>query len=265
MFIEILKYGFLVIFFATAIIGIAAIPGWIKIPDYYRKRIFIALILEVVGVIIILFKQEMVVSKTLSEPKITVSPTNWTAFDENGILIQPELTVKTGDTVMTQKLGNTSYSAFKNLHGQRTKNGLIIKNSEDEILGQISLGETGLFNSFKTAKNEITSTENYAYIKWTKERKGEWLQSGSFLGPFQFLVSDYYKGTFYMIKNGDQVIFDSRESSKNLFSADNRIIHFFEQDHVFYLFRIAWADLKEKDKYIHVINVRMEPTLREVN
>lgn len=43
---------FIVIFAATAILAIISLPGWVNIPEWYRKRLFIALILEVVGVII---------------------------------------------------------------------------------------------------------------------------------------------------------------------------------------------------------------------
>ncbi|MEM8940279.1 MAG: hypothetical protein AAGC64_13140, partial [Bacteroidota bacterium] len=68
-------------------------------------------------------------------------------------------------------------------------------------------------------------------------------------------------GTFYQIRNvkEDTVVFNSESSSKNLISVDNRIIHFLKDEKVYYLLRIAWADLESDKKYVHVINARIEP------
>lgn len=73
LFPEILKYGFLVIFFATAVLGIASLPNWIEIPEWYKKKIFLALILEVVGVILILFNQEVGGTDSTVVPEIAIS------------------------------------------------------------------------------------------------------------------------------------------------------------------------------------------------
>ncbi len=40
---------FLVIFIATAILTLASLPGWIRIPEKYRSRLFAALLLQVIG------------------------------------------------------------------------------------------------------------------------------------------------------------------------------------------------------------------------
>jgi hypothetical protein len=48
---------FLSIFGLTAILTLASLPDWITIPEWYRKKLFVALILQVVGAVIILFKQ----------------------------------------------------------------------------------------------------------------------------------------------------------------------------------------------------------------
>lgn len=268
MFIEILKYGFLAVFFATAVIGIASIPDWIKIPEWYRKRIFIALILEVIGVIIILFNQELITTNLKIPPNVSVSEANWVALDEYGVIVKPEVIIKTQDTLMLKKLGKQSYIEFKKLSGKIIRNGLSVRNIDSVNLGVIKaldLKQSGLFNSFKTAKGEITSTENYAYVKWKKTAKGRWKKKGLFIDPFELEVADYNEGTYYLIKNkvNGITVFDSRKSSMNLFSVDNRIIHFFEYKNIYYLLRITLSDLKHNEKYIHVINVRMEPTIIE--
>jgi hypothetical protein len=40
---------FVIIFVATAVIALGSLPGWIRVPDYYRKKLFALLILEVVA------------------------------------------------------------------------------------------------------------------------------------------------------------------------------------------------------------------------
>jgi len=266
MFIEILKYGFLVIFFATAVIGIASIPDWIKIPEWYRKRIFIALILEVVGVIVIYSNQEFINTESSCTPEIRFSDNNWVALDGNGSLINPEVVVKTQDTIVIKQLGKQDLPVLDNLTVQIIENGLSIRNKENNILALIKASELkqcGLFNAFETAKGEITSSENYAYVKWTKPLNDQWKKKGSFIGPFEMEITDGTDGTYYQIKdNKAKIVFNSKNSSKDLISVDNRIIHFYEYNNIFYLLRIAWADLEQEEKYVHVINVRMVPTLK---
>lgn len=267
MFLEILKYGFLTIFFATAVIGIASIPDWIKIPEWYRKRIFIALIIEVIGVIIIYSKQEFKIANDKSLPEITIENNNWMAVDEQGLIVKPEISVKTRDTTYIKQLGSASSLEIKGLNGKVIEGGLSIQNADSIRIGYIkglNLEQSGLFNAIETAKGEITSTENYAYIKWKKTLDKPWEKKGEFIGPFKLEITDCNEGTYYQIKkNNQECLFDSRNSSKDLISVDNRIIHFYEHQNVYYLLRIAWADLKQEDKYVHIINVRIEPTFKQ--
>jgi len=102
MFLEILKYGFLVLFFATAVIGIASLPGWIEIPEYYRKRIFIFLILEVVGAIVIFFNQE-IIDGSGGIPGYTISNENWIALDDSAYVVTPEIIISTQDRYTVNK------------------------------------------------------------------------------------------------------------------------------------------------------------------
>ncbi len=43
---------FLGIFLLTALIALASLPGWIRIGEYYKKKLFVLLILEVVACIV---------------------------------------------------------------------------------------------------------------------------------------------------------------------------------------------------------------------
>ncbi len=268
MFIGILKYGFLVIFFATSVIGIAGIPGWIKIPEYYRKRIFIALILEVVGVIIILFRQEVMTNDTDFTPKIEINDNNWVALNASGLLVKPKVTFKNGDTSFVKSIGHHRYLIFSNLNGQISKTGLRIINSDSHSLGTIEswkLQESGLFNAFATASDEISSAKNYAYVRWNKRMGENWKKKGRFIGPFELEVMDTDEGTHYRIRNTvtDSIVDDSRNYGRDLIGMDNRKIHFLRHQNVYFFLRIATANLTHTDKFIHVIYARLEPTFTE--
>jgi hypothetical protein len=53
---QVLWIMFLSIFGLTALLTLASLPDWITIPEWYRKKLFVALLLQVVGAVIILFK-----------------------------------------------------------------------------------------------------------------------------------------------------------------------------------------------------------------
>lgn len=269
MFIEMLKWGFLIIFFATALLGILSLPRWINIDEWYRKKIFVALILEVVGAIIILFSQELITVVSELKPEITISKNKWIALNDSALIVRPEVNIKVQDNSIIKSFGEQSYLDFKGLKCKVVDNGLSIQNYVNASLGTIKFSDlmhSSIFNSFETSKNEISGTENYSYIEWIKRRNGKWSKEGPFIGPFELKVIDYSEGTYYQIENklSGAIRFDSRKSSsKDLFKKDNRIIHFFEYKNVYYFLRIAWADLKGGKKYVHIINFRMEPTFKK--
>ena len=263
-YIDILIYGFLAIFFATAVLGIASIPGWIEIPEYYRKRIFIALILEVIGVIIILFKHEFIDEEIVvsQPPRISINQSNWTAINNRGELVNPVLTIKVNDSTISQQLGNTSLEPFRGTSTQLTDEGLTVLNSDNERLAIVKnseLKQLGFYNSIQMSGSAISSEENYAYVKWNKKSGANWKARGQFLSPFQLDVIDYAEGTYYLITNTEtnETVYDSRNSSKNLFAVDNRIIHFLKHNNAYYLLRIAQADLQSETNYVHVLNIKL--------
>jgi hypothetical protein len=268
MFIEILKYGFIVIFLATGLIGILSLPsGWLKIDEWYRKKIFIALILEVIGAVIILFDQEIISNGPKESPRISISEDEWVGLNDSGLIVRPVFNVSIQDISIKQKYGNKSYKEFKGLSGEISQKGFSIRNSTNNSLATITTSEleqNGIFNSFKTAKEEITSSENYSYIKWTKKLNGEWRKKGEFIGPFELKVVDSSEGTFYKIIDNikDTIVYKSSERSKDMISEDNRIVHFFECENLYYLITITWADLLQNEKYVHVVNIRLHPTFK---
>ena len=70
---------FLVIFVLIAVLTLASLPGWIEIPKKSRDQLFMALLLEVFGAIIILFSQNILYKE---EKPITLrAASNWVARD----------------------------------------------------------------------------------------------------------------------------------------------------------------------------------------
>ncbi|WP_147469329.1 hypothetical protein [Corallococcus sp. AB045] len=59
--LQISFYILLIIFSATAFISVASIPNWIKVREPYKKRLFYALILEIIACIIGFVRQGMTI------------------------------------------------------------------------------------------------------------------------------------------------------------------------------------------------------------
>lgn len=264
MYETILKYSFLGIFLLTAIIGIGSLPDWIKIQEWYKKKIFIALILEVVGAIIILFNN-------LNTPKVdnytglNIRNINWVAVNENAQFISPEIAIK--DSMYEGRLLESSFSQFKNLRPALEKRMLLIKNIDNKTIGEIpeeSLEELGFFNEIESDKSDISSSKNYSYISWEKDKNDEWVPLGESGTPFELEVYDENNKTKYNIVDTltKEVMFNSDNKSEYLFNVNNRINHFYSHNNKYYLIRIAFADLSnKKKKYVRVIYLRLNPIL----
>ncbi len=270
MMITILGYLFLGIFALTAILTLASLPGWIEIPDQYRKVLFRALLLEVVGAIIILFTNSYINPEPTSL-QYEVSPQNWVAFStDSGQVIQPKIIVSgVGDPLnvtLGRKLqaGNLLFNN-NNSRGALTEEGLVLENLNNGKLGVIppnTLTSLGLFNTIKSNDGIIPSSSNYKLIKFMRTANGRWERRGSFIKdcPYILRIVDDQTGTHYQIllEESDELVYDSNESSGEPFNTDQRMIHFYEHDNNFYLFRITEADLITKN-YVHLLQIKLEP------
>ena len=76
-------------------------------------------------------------------------------------------------------------------------------------------------------------------------------------------VRRYYRHTPNGVIKG--LVSENGVMKEDLFAIDNRIIHFFEHEGIYYLIRIVVADLNETtlEKYTHVLQIRFEPSLKE--
>jgi len=274
--IEILGYLFLVIFGLTALLTLLSLPNWIVIPDVYRKTLFRALILEVVGAIIIVFTNHFI-NDSGEGTKHIIKTENWIALSlDSAQIIQPRIEIVSPDTTYEFFVGEEPTAIEARLSankffGTLSEAGLQVKNFDSIVLGVIptsSLTDAGLFNSIKSNEGEISSLSNYSLVKFRRDSLGKWEMEGKFLkgSPFTFEVYDDRSKTIYQIVNSERgdTIFTSNSVAKQLFNLDSRIIHFFEHEGQFYLFRIAGADLsKGSELFVNVLQIRFEPTIKK--
>jgi len=268
----VLGYVFLGIFVLTALLTLASLPGWIKIPENYRSQLFKALLLEVVGAIIILFGNEYLYAKppeVTAESKIFVSPhEDWVAVDiGNSKIIQPRILV---DSVEKKVLGKTKNFSdlFKNqeLSIKSIKDQYNLINAENQSFGIIlkeKLKENSFFNSL-VKDNEKGVTK----IRFNRTRTG-WKTNNDFLGNSPFYIEMFENpGTYYNIMrktdSGSEQLFSSKGKG-DLLNRTNRSVHFHESDGHFNLFFIDAADnidSIESKRYVRFVQVRLEPQVK---
>lgn len=276
MLIDVLGYTFLAIFALTALMTLLSLPGWIPIPESYRKVLFKALLLEVIGAVIILFTNSFLKEPSTSTT-YTLSDKNWVALNlDDGRIIQPTLEVVAPDDTLSITLG-LSPSDFRGrlrknqLAGVLSNSGMEIRNKEDEPLGVLptpSLASAGFFNSIHSNEGELSSSSSFALVKYNKSPQGSWRRSGKYLKgcPLRFKVADANSQTVYDILDSEKgdTLFHSSSVAKHLFDVDHRINHFFEHKGQFYLFRIAGASLdKLSNSFVNVLQIKFSPTIKQ--
>ncbi|PCJ77892.1 MAG: hypothetical protein COA57_16425 [Flavobacteriales bacterium] len=261
----ILFYAFLSIFIATAILTLASLPNWIKIPNSYKKILFSTLLVEVIGCVIILFKQELLT-------KIEVRPNNeWIAMSiNNGEFIRPEIQL-TDTTMFLGKSITEVQEKFKSNEYILVKEdkAFYIKDIKNNYVGRIATDgfeNAFLFNGFESVGNEIAGSDNYRKIKFTpKDNSDSWKKKGSFFQnwPLSIEVKDTARQTSYQIKNKQtgSTEYNSLNDAQDVIDKNFRKLHFFECNQAFYLIRISDANLSIKNKYITFILIRLKPKL----
>jgi|GEM_PF-5837311 len=269
MLIELLGYVFLVIFVLTAALTLASIPGWIEIPEEYRKTLFKSLLLEVVGAIVVLFTQSYIpVNEDGAMPKKC-----YASFG-NGLVLALDVEDAVGDSCMFELKNGSAWRILPNydekLNVELDKKGKLIVSADTVRLGSVSkesLAKLSLFNVLCGKDAQQLAYNNYRLVKFQKN--GDiWVRFGSFLKnsdngvPIDFQIFESNEqGTAYKIIKGDDVYFNSLDVSKTLFDVDDRVIHLVPQKKSYTLFLIVGANLQSDDKFVHVMQMRLTPTL----
>ncbi|MDL2252066.1 hypothetical protein LJC12_04370 [Odoribacter sp. OttesenSCG-928-J03] len=208
-----LQWVFLSIFALTAILTVLSIPDWIKIPEWYKKKLFAALILEVIGAIL------------LSYPTIA------------------ELNKKSDEVVVDnkyatiQKTTALSYKIKENW-------GLEVFHDSLELgfIPQYQLKSRGIFNAMKPLDG---FNSGYQTVRW-KESNGEWVQEKGLDGcDLSVCVFDSLGVVKYRICYGQDVLYTS--SSSVVFNDGERPTHVFYKGGSYYIVRMSAARLNNAD------------------
>ena len=240
-----------VIFGLTALLALASIPDWIKIPEWYKKKLFTVLIIEVVTLVTAHLGIYLKV-KNDEVNKIQVEQ----VFDKERIL------TAVADTTMKYVY---AVANNKDTLGRFSTNGLLNGLSID------------WFNAIEYDA-ENSELDGYARIIWN-EVNGEWKQStDSIKGcPYYMRVRNLKEppyGTAYEIidkRDTDKpALFSSAGSSKDYFNTASRMMHAIEYtdtnrgDRCYAIFRIMAANLRadttgRRNKNVEVLQMKIKP------
>lgn len=263
---KILFITFISIFIVTAIITLASLPGWIKIPNNYLKILFSSLILEVIASIFVYSKQA-----NQFECKIEKQG-EWIAMNlVDGRIIQPKVIFKDSSknillgiapSEIDPKMQEAVFSIEKDEHSFN------IRNKDNLQIGKVkysSLKHAKLFNTLKSGQGEIAESNDYKVIKYFfDEQSRTWSSKGKFDKDCPLSINVTSTPILgYSIKIDENEVFNSDNESKDVFNPDNRKLHFFKSNDHFYLIRITQADLEVKNgKFIYFMVVRLQPEIK---
>jgi len=250
----ILLWIFIAIFVATAIITLGSLPGWIKIPDSYRKVLFSALLLEVASCILLLFGKYFLEDKAPNSVHIDgVGLTSegelihLSSWNENLLSLKPE-------DFADKLLNSATYSLVKEADKNDSKRIEFVVRNKSLPIGKVSLSSLdslSLFDGIDPYRNEFKRVKYL--IKDKRWEEGMKLSSG---WPFDIIVNN----SGYKISDKVPDYFPEITSSE--FNSNARNLHFFRaSDKAYYIVRISDANLGEQSPFVAFFVIRLVPTL----
>lgn len=229
-----LLYVFIGIFVLTALLTLLSLPNWINIGEWYRKKLFLALIIEVVAIVLF-------IGKEMLEQKYT----------------------KTDDEVV-----GPITSAFPLKPEVRQQGQLSILQDDDEHLGNLPATSLRNLNLFTRVNSLPAASDKNDVIKWEAPAgSSKWaIKRGKMVTnpPFALEVKDVGTETVYTITNviTGEVKFNSLEPSEDVFNLEHRLTHFFGHENTYCMFRIISSELsKGKDRHVYFLQMKIEPAL----
>lgn len=238
---DILIVIFIIIFSATAILTICALPGWIKIPDTYLKILFSSLILEVIAFVFVMVNKG-------NEHKHDCKENHWVVLNEKGNIS----TLSIDSIVISSNLDNFSSEARKhakfNLVKEECDDGLKYFIKKDSFyIGRLYDNTLSNLNLFDTMDLKETTFES---IKYVKNNNGQWIIEGWTL-PKEWSLKISVSGSTYTISDTNTRICNVSVSGfDNIKKGEGRRkLHSFKgSDGAFYLVHISGADNSSTDK-----------------
>ncbi|MCL2246145.1 MAG: hypothetical protein FWC10_03425 [Lentimicrobiaceae bacterium] len=241
---------FIVIFLATAVLTICALPGWVKIPDTYFKILFSSLLLEVIGTVFVLYNA--LGSDNSQEERMNYKSknTNCVILNDEGLIDSTELGMSVSEFSRRASEGR---GARYNLVKENET--YLVKNKKNQYIGQIS--PNVLRDSLKLFGTMNMKAHDFYKITYVND--GGWKIEESDLPKICPVKLDI-SGSHYIVS-------DSIMGYKNTGGLDKgkRNLHFFQaSDGAFYLVRVSNADFSSPGKHtvtFIVIQVKMESKL----
>jgi hypothetical protein len=191
---------FLLIFIATAVLTLASLPGWIEIPNEYRKKLFVALVLEVVSCIGLLFHEAW-----LSNQMDEVTPqSGWIAMKSNGELFRPKLRNRLlGDDIDTflahaRKGVTLQIAAEPDLDDDNAPDFVVMNSFEQAAFGRMSNASLDASNLFNMVR-----AEGFARPTFKRTAKGTWEEMPEHLLPEEWNIVLHVSDRGYRITDKD--------------------------------------------------------------
>lgn len=274
---QILIFTFIGIFVLTAIITLASLPGWIKLDEWYRKKLFLALIVEVVGIVVMVGR--IAFTRDGNDTHRIPEQINWIALDEHGKVVYPTTIIPESkkDSIQPKRLSIDEFQETPELKlkldfTDPKQVGLLITSRNDVVLGKINssaLFETGLFNRIK----DTEGSAHIATIRWEKDGntwkridktvKGISIYRNFLDDDVAFNVEEGDMGTRYVLLNNNRkdTLYCSHDQSE--FNYGVRKTHYCTSSDgkKHYLFRVISADTGGDPSHVNVQQLRIDPAV----
>ena len=264
---------FIVIFILTAVLTLASLPDWIKIPEWYKKKLFTALILEVIGVILIIVRGAIGGDAKTAQSYTFPEEYQWVALYESGESARPRIPKanKSDTTCNELVLGSEGFKKLPELvlnacFKENSKVDLVIESTNGVKLGKLSsesLSDLGFFNLIP----DVTANTDHSIIRWEK-LGGKWernMKYDDFLDDeVKFEVYNGDAGLArYRIYNTKDTVYTSKKNSE--FNQKSRSIHFCKNSkNEYFLFRITSGTPFDtiKTPHVNIEQIKIAPKLQ---
>ena len=244
---------FILIFLATAVLTICALPGWIKINNNYLKILFSSLILEVIASVFIVFNI-VKPSNHKCEEGLSYKDKSWVVLNDKGQIFQLSIndSVKLCMDVdeFSDKVSNSEIYNLSKKDGS-----YLVMNRDAKCIGKVKVqsikDSLKLFDEINLKKNTFNR------ITYYKDENNKWnLRDGESLNN-KWSLKIELKGAVYTVSDSNT---DYYEESGG-FDKNNRQLHSFKgSDGAFYIVRISDADnyTANIQHYVTFIIIRTE-------
>lgn len=252
--INILFYVFIGIFVLTAFLTLLSLPGWVKIDQWYQKKLFLALILEVVGVVVTLFGDTFYGS------------------DNSKTYAQTEAVLKKMSDTPNTWLDNKGLNMYFDIITRNRNNDTTNTVTQTLTIDQSTIKDMELFNSITL--NDFYR-ESSAILKFRRdpENNNRWYHKEGEIKncPFKCEVYDASTGANYKITQDSDIKFDSYgPKTFDVFNKYNRryiILSYRDSsnnDKLYYLYRVTGADLENssiENQFIDIFLIEIKSVL----